>query len=326
VHSDVHNDGVVIRPVLGSSEGLALSCGILPWYGDIDTYGMAAACIDTAIRGVVAVGADPDEVALLDNFCWSSSDEPERLGQLKRAAMACHDLAIAYGAPFISGKDSMFNDFRGYGPDGAPVKISVPPTLLVSSIAKVHDVAECVDVQAMRPGDLVYVVGTTRDELGGSEYLGLSTGRRATPPGPAGTLPLVDAGAFMAIYRALHRAIRKGLVCSAASCGRGGLGVALARMALAGGTGIVGDLSRAGGAGLARNDSLLFSESMGRLVVTVTPADRQGFELEMAAVPVHHLGQVSDGTRLILTGIGGGPAVDVDVEDLRRAYKRTLDW
>jgi phosphoribosylformylglycinamidine synthase len=326
VRSDVHNDGVVIRPVLGSREGLALSCGILPWYGDIDTYGMAAACIDTAIRGVVAVGADPDEISLLDNFCWCSSDEPERLGQLKRAAQACYDLATGYGAPFISGKDSMFNDFKGYGPDGAPLKISVPPTLLVSSIAKVHDVRECVDVQAMRPGDLVYVVGTTREELGGSEYLGMLTGRRATSPGRAGRLPGVDAPAFLPIYRALHRTIRKGLVCSCASCTRGGLGVALARTAMAAELGIVGDLGQAGGSGMRRQDSILFSESQGRFVVTVDAANREAFEMEMGSVPLHQLGEVSDGPSIVLRGLEGGTPVDVDVVRLKGAYLKTLDW
>jgi phosphoribosylformylglycinamidine synthase len=327
VDLDVHNDAAVIRPVLDSNEGLALACGILPWYGDIDPYGMAAACIDTAIRGVVAVGADPDEVALLDNFCWCSSDEPERLGQLKRAAQACYDLATAYGAPFISGKDSMFNDFKGYGPDGEPLKISVPPTLLVSSIAKVHDVTSCVDVQLMQPGDYVYVVGVTRDELGGSEYLGMMTGREATSPGAMGTLPAVSAQAFLETYRAVHRAIRAGLVASAASCGRGGLGVALARMAMAGGLGIVGDLSQAGAYGVTRADAILFSESQGRFVVSVPAQSKDAFELEMgAAVPIQPMGQVSDRPSITLRGLRGGHAVDVGVSRLKASYKKTLDW
>jgi phosphoribosylformylglycinamidine synthase len=327
VDLDVHNDAAVIRPVLDSNEGLALACGILPWYGDIDPYGMAAACIDTAIRGVVAVGADPDEVALLDNFCWCSSDEPERLGQLKRAAQACYDLSTAYGAPFISGKDSMFNDFKGYGPDGEPLKISVPPTLLVSSIAKVHDVTSCVDVQLVQPGDYVYVVGVTRDELGGSEYLGMMTGRSATSPGAVGTLPAVNAQVFLETYRAVHRAIRAGLVASAASCSRGGLGVALARMAMAGGLGIVGDLGQAGAYGVTRADAILFSESQGRFVVSVPAQSKDAFELEMgAAVPIQPMGQVSDRPSITLRGLQGGTAVDVDVSALKASYKKTLDW
>jgi phosphoribosylformylglycinamidine (FGAM) synthase-like enzyme len=326
VHLDVHNDGVVIRPLLGSRRGLALACGILPWYGDIDTGGMAAACIDTAIRGAVAVGGDPDRVALLDNFCWCSSDEPGRLGQLKRAAMACRDAATAYGAPFISGKDSMFNDWKGFGPGGEPVKISVPPTLLVSSIAIVPDVGRCVDVQAMRPGDLVYVVGTTRDELGGSEYLGMLTGAEARSPGAVGRLPAVDPAAFLGAYRALHGAIGEGLVASCASLGRGGLGAALARTAMAGALGIEADLSRAGAEGVARDDAVLFSESQGRFLVTAAPGNREALEERLASVPLFLLGRVTDGTRIVLAGLGGARAVDVGVEELRRAYLRTLDW
>ncbi len=326
VDLDVHNDGVVVRPVLDSLSGVALSVGILPWYGDIDTYGMAAACIDTAIRGVVAVGGDPDQVSLLDNFCWSSSDEPERLGQLKRAAMACFDTAVAYAAPFISGKDSMFNDFKGYGPDGRPVKISVPPTLLVSSIAMVPDVRACVDVQAMMPGDLVYVVGTTRDELGGSEYYGLRTGKRASSPGRVGVLPTVHPEAFLPIYRAMHRVIARGLVASCASVSCGGLGAAIARTAMAGMLGMVGDLARAGAEDVSRSDRVLFSESQGRFVVTVDPARAAAFETEMHSVPIRQMGEISDGDRILLRGMDGKMAVDVDLADLKRSYKRTLGW
>ena len=320
VRQDVHNDAVVLRPVLGSVQGLALSCGILPWYGDIDTYGMAAACIDTAIRGAVAVGGDPDEVALLDNFCWCSSDEPGRLGQLERAARACRDMAIAYSAPFISGKDSMFNDFKGWD-GGAPVKISVPPTLLVSSIAKVHDVRDCVDVQAMQPGDLVYLVGTTRDEMGASEYHGLLAGARAGSPGASGALPVVIPVDFMDGYRALHRAIRKGLVCSAASLGRGGLGIAICRTAMAGCLGVEADLDTFE----VDDAAALFSESQGRLLVTVDPALGGAFEAEMAGTSVARIGAVAAHMRIVLRR-SGATVVDVGVEDLRRAYRATLDW
>jgi phosphoribosylformylglycinamidine synthase len=221
----------------------------------------------------------------------------------------------------------MFNDFKGFDADGRPLKISVPPTLLVSSIAKVDDVRTCVDVQAMQVGDLVYVVGSTRDELGGSEYLGMQTGREAVSPGAMGILPKVDPVPFIALYRALHEAIRKGLVCSCASCGRGGIGVALARTAMAGELGIVGDLGSAGAVGMTRNDSILFSESQGRFVVTVAPSSKDEFEMTMtAAVPIQQIGVVSDGGRLILGGVRGGTPVDVEVAALKRAYLGTLEW
>ena len=131
---------------------------------------MAGAAIDTAIRGLVALGISPDEIALLDNFCWCSSDEPERLWQLKQAAKGCYDYAKAFGTPFISGKDSMFNDFSGYDAENNRVKVSVPPTLLISSIGVHADVVKAVSIDAKIAGDLVYVIGETAEELGGSEY------------------------------------------------------------------------------------------------------------------------------------------------------------
>ena len=108
-------------------------------------------------------------IAILDNFCWCSSDEPERLGQLKLAARGCYDVATAFGTPFISGKDSMYNDFSGFDAHDNPVKISVPPTLLISSIGVHDDVAKAVSMDAKIDGDLVYVIGGTSEELGGSD-------------------------------------------------------------------------------------------------------------------------------------------------------------
>ena len=143
---------------------------------------MAGAAIDTAIRGLVAIGISPESIALLDNFCWCSSDEPERLWQLKQAAMGCYDYAKAFGTPFISGKDSMFNDFSGYDAENNRVKVSVPPTLLISSIGIHADVAKAVSLDAKIAGDLVYVIGGTEEELAGSEYfahLGASGEHRA---------------------------------------------------------------------------------------------------------------------------------------------------
>ena len=166
----INGNASVIRPVLSSRKGVALSQGIYPSYGEIDPYHMAGAGIDTAIRNAVSVGGSMERMALLDNFCWCDSTNPFRLGQLKAAAQACYDFAVAFGAPYISGKDSMFNDFRGFDHELNPVHISVPPTLLISSMAIVEDVDHCQSIDFKVPGDLVYIVGRTRAELGGSEY------------------------------------------------------------------------------------------------------------------------------------------------------------
>ena len=192
----VNSNVTVIKPVFDSDRAVALSQGLYPSYSDIDTYWMAACSIDTAIRNVIAVGGSLDHLALLDNFCWCDSNNPERLGQLKEAARACYDFAVAYGTPFISGKDSMFNDFKGYDEYMNDVMISIPPTLLVSSIGVVSDWKRCQTIDFKREGDLIYVLGETRDEMGGSEYLAYRGMLITDKPFIGNNVPKVDAAAF----------------------------------------------------------------------------------------------------------------------------------
>ena len=163
VIDDGPGDAAVIVPVRGSNRGLAVGCGINPRYGKIDPYAMAGCVIDEAIRNCVAVGADPDRIALLDNFCWGNTERPETLGSLVLAAQACHDVALAYGTPFISGKDSLNNE---YTQDGT--SLAIPPTLLISAIGQVNDVRSCVTMDLKEPGNLLVLLGRTRNELGGS--------------------------------------------------------------------------------------------------------------------------------------------------------------
>jgi len=160
----INADATVSRPVLSSQKGVVLSQGLYPRYSDYDAYYMAACSIDTAIRNAVVVGGDVDHIALLDNFCWCSANDPVRLGQLKRAAQACYDYAVVYGTPFISGKDSMFNDFKGFDDEGKPVMISIPPTLLISAIGVIPDVTKCISLDVKLPGDLIYILGETHED------------------------------------------------------------------------------------------------------------------------------------------------------------------
>ena len=160
---DGPGDAAVILPVRGSTRGLAVACGINPRYGQLDPYAMAACVIDEAIRNCVAVGADPERIALLDNFCWGNTERPETLGSLVLAAQACHDLALAYGTPFISGKDSLNNEYTHEGRS-----LAIPPTLLISAIGQVPDVRSCVTMDLKEPGNLLLLLGMTRLELGGS--------------------------------------------------------------------------------------------------------------------------------------------------------------
>jgi len=343
----VGGDATVTRPLLDSPRGIVISQGLYPTYGRIDTYHMAACAIDTAVRGAVCAGADPDRLALLDNFCWCSSDEPQRLGQLKRAARACYDTAVAYGAPFISGKDSMFNDFKGYDEHGRAVKISVLPTLLISSIGVMEDASRAVTLDAKFPGDLVYVLGETFDELGGSEYYamwGEKRGREVI----GNSVPRVDAEKNLKLYRAYFRCLQQGLIASAQSVSRGGLAAALSRTAMGGMLGLEIDLAdlpgsisgrsarqisaspgkdgvgRPSPSGISRDDTTLFSESQGRLVVTVAPGNRAAFEKEMEGVPQASIGTVIAGDSITIRGLTGELIVKTTVKAALETYRKTF--
>ena len=305
---EVQASASLTKVVLGSKKGVGLSQGIYPLYSDIDTYCMAAAGIDTAIRGLIAIGVQLDKIALLDNFCWCSSNEPERLGQLKRAAKACYDYATAFGTPFISGKDSMFNDFSGFDASNKPVKVSVPPTLLISSIGVHEDVAKAVSMDAKCEGDLVYVVGGTSEELGGSEYFAYL--------GHVGNnVPRLDAAVAKARYAKLSAAIAQELVASAHPVSHGGLGVALAKVAVAGRLGMELKIPQT-----MRPDHYLFSESQGRLVVTLVPVNKEKFE-KLMGTDAQLLGKVG-GRNFTVTS--DKKLVDLPVEKLEEAYKSTF--
>ncbi|HHT9152006.1 MAG TPA: AIR synthase related protein, partial [Candidatus Hypogeohydataceae bacterium YC40] len=148
---DGPGDASVATPVLGSHKGIIVSCGMNPKYGDIDPYHMAASAIDEALRQIISVGGDLERVALLDNFCWGNTNIPEQLGGLVRAALACYHMALYFGTPFISGKDSLNNEFRM-----DDTTMNIPPTLLISAMAVIEDVRKAVTMDAKEPGDLIY--------------------------------------------------------------------------------------------------------------------------------------------------------------------------
>ncbi|TSD06152.1 MAG: phosphoribosylformylglycinamidine synthase [Parcubacteria group bacterium Greene0714_7] len=312
----VTGDAGVFRPLLSSNRGVVLSNGITPYYANLDPYKMATASIDTAIRDAIAVGATLDHLAILDNFCWASSNEPERLWQLKESARACYDLATLYGTPFISGKDSMFNDFKGYDEDGDFLKISILPTLLVSTLGVIQNVGKAISIDVKNAGDSVYVLGETHDELGGSEYyrmLGSKIG---------GEVPVVDGKKNMKLYRAFTKAGELGLVASAISVGRGGLAVALARMSMAGKQGLDVNLSDIGG-DAKRVDSILFSESQGRIALTVAPENVEKFEHIFAGIVFHNVGTVTD-TGKIAIACSKHHSVHFSVERALQSYRSTF--
>lgn len=312
----INSPATVIRPVLSSKKGVVVSQGLYPNYGQIDPYHMASCAIDTAIRNAIAVGATLDHLALLDNFCWCSSDEPERLGQLKRAAQACFDYATTYGTPFISGKDSMYNDFKGFDQNGQPLKISILPTLLISSIGVIKNIDKVASIDFKFPGDLIYVLGETFEEVGGSEYLKMN--------GFVGNqVPKVNARKNKLIYKKLAKAISKNLVSSSISVERGGLAVALTKAAMAGDLGLLVSLENLPGK-FERADFALFSESQGRLVVTINPLLKSQFEQVMSNTIFCQIGEVTQQGKVVIKNKHGRKLVDLRVKTARSAYKSTF--
>jgi phosphoribosylformylglycinamidine synthase len=316
---DGPGDACVVQPILGEAGGIVVASGINPNYGDIDPYSMAALAIDEALRNIVAVGGNRRRTALLDNFSWGNPDKPDRLGGLVRAAKACYDIATAYGTPFISGKDSLYNEYRDRT---TGEHTAIPGTLLVSAICVVEDVARCVSMDAKRAGDGVYVLGRTYRELGGSAYYALR--------GEVGaSVPNVRAGEGCRTMDALHAAIGAGLVSAAHDCSEGGIGVAAAEMAFAGGLGMELDLSRVPlGEEVTRDDEALFSESASRFVVTVGPEHRRRFEtlLDGAGVAFGRIGVVTDDGCFDVVGRDGRTLVSSDVAALKAVWQATFAW
>ena len=319
----VNGDATVTKPVLDSQKGVVVSQGINPTYSDLDTYHMAACAIDSAIRNVVVAGANLEHIALLDNFCWCSSDEPERLGQLKEAARACYDYAIGFGTPFVSGKDSMFNDFKGFDEEGNPVKISVPPTLLVTSVGVVDDVKKTVSLDAKFSGDLVYVLGTTFNEMGGSEYYAMVGEQQRGEKYIGNNVPKVDEQINKALYSDFLRAIDEELIASAQSVGIGGLGVALAKTSMGGRLGMEVSLEDLCEKPL-RDDFTLFSQSQGRIVVTIDPKNKQRFESVMSVNLYTQVGVIREDEQFIVRGIEGTDVINTNLNLMEKSYKSTF--
>jgi phosphoribosylformylglycinamidine synthase subunit PurSL len=315
VREDGPSDASVIMPVLGSWNGLALGCGINPRYGELDPYWMAAAVIDEAVRNVVAVGADPSRTAILDNFCWGNVNEPAVLGSLVRAAEACRDTALAFSTPFISGKDSLYNAYTSEGR-----KISIPGTLLISAMGKVHDVRECVTMDLKEPGNELYLIGATGNHLGGSHYH-LVTGQGG------GEVPKVDLQLAPKIFSAVHGAIKQGLIRACHDLSEGGLGVAIAEMAFAGEIGAdISGLKSMAGCEKGSDEARLFSESPTRFIVELKPENIAAFRALFSELPLTLLGKTVSEKRLRIAGSNGEWIVWAKLSELKEAWQAPLRW
>lgn len=312
------SDAAVVRPKLQSQRAIVLSCGMNPRYGDLDPYHMATSAIDEAVRNAVCVGARPDRLAILDNFCWGNTDRPETLGTLVRAAIACYDLAIAWKTPFISGKDSLNNEFTWFDPQGNKQSIAIPCSLLISAMGQIDRASDAVTMDLKRKGSRLYLVGVTRNELGGS-YAAMLLGKAG------GAVPKVDAVVAMRCYQALHRAIQSKFVLACHDLSEGGLAVAASEMAFAGELGIDLDITEMRASNFVDASTALFSESNSRLLVEVREDKCAEFESVFNELPCACIGQVSGGKNVTIRS-DQSTLIDVSWSALRDVWRSPLDF
>ncbi len=314
----INTDAQVFRPVFSSKKGVVLSTGICPSYSDINTYHMASCALDTAVRNAICAGATLSHLAILDNFCWCSSNDKTRLAELVDAVKACSKCAISYGTPFISGKDSMFNDFKGYDEKGNPIAISIPPTLLISAIGVMPDICKTISPEFKNASDVIYLLGETFDELGASEYYKMLA-REQKSDAIGSNVPQVDLNKNLKIYKALEQAIQKELVNSSISVTSGGLAIALAKACVGGMLGCKISLKNLPG-NISSTDSALFSESQGRILVSVSPKNISKFEKIMMEIPRAQIGKVSRDGKFIINDRNEKKIVETNVKKLFKVY------
>ena len=327
VNHDAPGDAAVIAPIQGKTQGAVISNGIVPRYSDIDSYAMAAASIDEALRNAVCVGVDLELIAGLDNFCWpdpvESAKTPDgryKLAQLVRANRALDEVCRAYKLPCISGKDSMKNDATLDGE-----KISVPPTLLFSLIGNHSDVRKAVSSDFKQVGDMIYLVGETHQELGASELAFMLRDESNGESGIGGRVPQIDTSRNLSLYHSLTKAMSNELVSSAHDCSDAGLAAAVAECCFGCDSGADLDLSDIFHADINLNDwGALFGESLGRILVSVKPENSEIFEASMEGHECNYLGKVNSGDNIIISN-QGVPILNASMSDLRDSWKNTLN-
>ena len=329
---DTYSDAVVFRPVLDSLRGLAITQTLNPMYSKIDAYHMTAYTIDEAVRRIIAVGGDLNHLGGVDNFCWpniqfdpvSNPDGKFKAAQLVRSNLALKEFCNAFEIPLLSGKDSMYIDGNIIGKFGERHKISGLETLQFTVTSVVSDVRKCVTMDAKIPGHLVYLLGETKNELGGSEYYDLFgyTGKN---------VPQVNTDEVLPLYKALSEAIAQELLASVHGIYRGGLGIHLAQVAFGGDLGLEIDMNTVPAVDIKRNDKLLFSESAGRFIVTLAPENQAKFEelLKSHGCTFGCVGKVTADKNLVVYGLNTSTQektaiINEPINDLKNAWKSTF--
>ncbi len=315
VAEDGPGDAAVVRPVLDSRKGVVISCGMNPHLGDLDPYQSALHAVDEALRNSVSVGGNLDRTAILDNFCWGNCNKPDRMGSFVQSAKGCRDAARAYGTPFVSGKDSLNNEFQ----TDTGETIAIPPTLLISAISVIDDANRCVTADAKDAGNILLLLGRTGGQMGGSHYLlveGLDSGNDVPP---------VDLAGNLATMQALQKAIEAGTVRACHDLSEGGLAVAAAEMAFSGGLGVELNLDAVCTEGDAGEVARLFGESAGRFLVEVTPEKYDEFLRIVRDCPFGEIGEVTDTGRVVITS-EGRTVIDAGADEAKAAWQGTFDW
>ena len=313
--ADVPSDATVLRVDYQSHRGAVLAEGINPWYSDLDTYAMTTSVIDEAVRRIIAVGGELERIAILDNFCWPDPVESEKtpdgaykMAQLVRSCQALYDLTTLYKTPAVSGKDSCKNDSTRGGK-----KISIPPTLLISSVGQMADVSNAVTMPFKAAGDLIYVIGETKAELGASSYYRWLAEAQGTPEAMGGQVPEVNGEQALSIYRAMNGATQQGS-CSRQQRHRRWISFAVA-LPIGSEHGAQIDLS-----GVSSDANIaLFSESNSRFVISVKPEEQAALETLFEGLPLTPIGRVTAGEALTIQGLA-----TLDRETMRTAFKETL--
>ncbi|MHC4562360.1 MAG: phosphoribosylformylglycinamidine synthase subunit PurL [Planctomycetota bacterium] len=316
VDEDGPGDSAVVRPVLTSRKGVVIACGLNPALGDYDPYQSALHAIDEALRNMIAVGGNLSRTALLDNFCWGNCNKPDRMGALVQAAKACRDAARVFETPFISGKDSLNNEFQTESGE----TIAIPPTLLISAISVIDDVGRCITADAKEAGNFLFLVGRTGGQMGGSHFL------RAADIESGTDVPPVDLALNRRVMEALQRSIEAGAVRSCHDLSEGGLAVAATEMAFSGGLGVALDLAAVpNGESAASPAALLFAEDSGRFLVEVAPDQHDAFMRAMKDCPVGELGTVTDTGRVVIRS-DNSAVIDLAIDEAKAAWQKTFDW
>ncbi len=282
------SDAAVLRPRYDGNRGIAVGCGLCPELTDVDPYWMAVRAVDEALRNVICVGGDPDRTAILDNFCWPKCDTEESLGALVRACRGAHDVAVAFGLPFISGKDSLNNEFA-LSPEesrrtGQPQRLTIPGTLLISALAQIDDVRQCVSMDLKEPENTLVLAGAPVERFG-----------------------LEDA---KLLHHRVAGLIHEGKVCSAHDVTDGGLAVAVAEMCIASKLGAVINLPK------QSSLSSIFEPVSTTYVLEMKQADAVA-----SGLPI--IGRVTEKLRLSIEQ-DGSTGVDLGLEELDRAWRSPL--